>query len=251
MGLFDTFRSEAAGRRAYTAHVQGNRLYDAGKTAEAKAKHDQAVTLYETAFKCGCNKPAYLMAYGVLLLRYGRFDESKEVLLKAEHAPGITKDQKRQLRVNFAICQWKLGNLDSAISQMRIAMNDGVNGLIYGSLGYMLIEKARQTGDFTEAVEFNEKALDYDDEDAVVLDNLGQLNLALGEKDKAMEYFTKAHEYKPRQVDTLYYLALLSAEKGDKKQALSYIDQALDGNYSALCTTSRQQALDLKARLSA
>ena len=251
MGLFDGFKAEAAGRRAYTNHVQGNRLYDAGKTEEAKAKHDQAVALYEQAIKAGCNKPAYLMAYGVLLLRYGRFDESKELMLKAEHAPGINKNEKHQLRINFAICQWKLGNLDSAISQMKIAMNDAANGVIYGSLGYMLIEKARQTGDFTEAVEFNEKALDYDDEDAVVLDNLGQLNLAMGQKDKALEYFTKAHELKPRQVDTLYYLAVLAAEKGDKKQAVSYLDEALGGNYSALCTTTRQQALDLKAKLSA
>ena len=46
MGLFDGFKAEAAGRRAYTNHVQGNRLYDAGKTEEAKSKHDQAVALY-------------------------------------------------------------------------------------------------------------------------------------------------------------------------------------------------------------
>ena len=251
MGFMDKFKAENAGRRAYGLHVQANRLYDEGKTAEAKAKHDQAIELYDQAMKGGCQKVAYIMAYGVLLLRYGRFDESKELFLKAEHTPGITKDEKRQLRVNFAICQWKLGNLDSAISQMKIAMNEAPNGVIYGSLGYMLIEKARQTGDFTEAVEFNEKALDYDDEDAVVLDNLGQLNLAMGQKDKALEYFTKAHELKPRQVDTLYYLAVLAAEKGDKKQAVSYLDEALGGNYSALCTTTRQQALDLKAKLSA
>ena len=251
MGLFDSFKAEIDGRKAYTNHVQGNRLYDEGKSAEARARHDKAVALYEQAFRAGCKKPAYLMAYGVLLLRYGRFEESKEVLLKAEHAPGITKDEKRQLRINFAICQWKLGNLDSAISQMKIAMNDAPNGVIYGSLGYMLIEKGRQTGDFTEAVEFNQKAYDYDDEDAVVLDNLGQLSLAMGDREKALGYFTKAHEYKPRQVDTLYYLAVLAAEEGDREKAISYLDQALDGNYSALCTTSRQQALDLKTSLGA
>ena len=251
MGLFDQFRAENAGRKAYGLHVQGNRLYDAGKTAEAKPKHDQAVALYEQAIKGGCRKPAYLMAYGVLLLRYGRFEESKEALLKAEHAPGITKNEKHQLRVNFAICQWKLGNLDSAISQLKIAMEEAPNGVIYGSLGYMLIEKARQSGDFAEAVEFNEKALDYDDEDAVVLDNMGQLNLAMGQKEKALEFFTKAHELKPRQVDTLYYLAVLAAERGEKEKAVGYLNDALNGNYSALCTTSRQQAQALKEQLGA
>ena len=104
-------------------------------------------------------------------------------------------------------------------------------------------------GDFAEALEFNTKALDYDDEDAVVLDNLGQLYLAMGDREKALTYFKKAHENKPRQVDTLYYLARLAAEDGDTKQAIDYLNSALDGNYSALCPTTRQQALDLKAEL--
>ena len=50
-------------------------------------------------------------------------------------------------------------------------------------------------------------------------------------------------------MDTLYYLARLAAEDGDTKQAIDYLNSALDGNYSALCTTTRQQALDLKAEL--
>ena len=249
MGFLDKFKAEGAGRRAYGLHVQANRLYDQGKTAEAKAKHDEAIKLYDAAVKGGCAKASYLMAYGVLLLRYGRFEEAKALFLKAEHAPGITKQEKHQLRINFAIAQWKLGDLDSAISQMKIAMNEGANGLIYGSLGYILIEKARQTGDFTEAIEFNDKAMEYDDEDAVVLDNMGQLNLAMGNKEKAKEFFTKAHEIKPKQVDTLYYLAKLSAEAGDKAKAVEYLNTALDGNYSALCTTTRQQAQDLKAEI--
>ena len=78
---------------------------------------------------------------------------------------------------------------------------------------------------------------------------MGQLNLAMGNKEKALEYFTKAHEIKPRQVDTLYYLAKLSAEAGDRKKAVEYLDTALDGNYSALCTTTRQQAADLKKEI--
>ena len=249
MGFLDKFKAENAGRKAYGLHVTGNRLYESGKTAEAKVKHDQAVKLYAEAVAGGCDKPSYVMAYGVLLLRYARFEEAKDMFLKAEHSPAITKPEKHQLRINFAICQWKLGNLDSAISQLKIAMQEGATGMLYGSLGYVLIEKAIQTGDFTEAIEFNQQAMDYDDEDAVVLDNMGQLSLAMGDKEKAYEYFVKAHEFKPRQVDTLYYLARLTAEKGDKKKALEYLETALDGNYSALATTSRQQALDLQEEL--
>lgn len=249
MGFFDKYKAENAGRKAYGLHVLGNRLYEQDKTAEAKVKHEKALELYDEAIKGGCTKVSYVMAYGVLLLRFSRFDEAKELFLKAESTPGITRAEKHQLRINFAICQWKLGQLDSAISNLKIAMSETPTGMLYGSLGYILIEKARQTGDFAEAIEFNNKALEYDDEDAVVLDNLGQLYLAMGDKEKALPYFKKAHENKPRQVDTLYYLAKLSAEDGDTKQAIDYLNSALDGNYSALCTTTRDQALALKAEL--
>lgn len=249
MGFFDKMKAENAGRKAYGLHVAANKLYDQNKTNEARVKHDEALKLYEEAVKGGCDKVSYLMAYGVLLLRYARFDEAKALFLKAESTPAITKPEKHQLRINFAICQWKLGQLDSAISQLKIAMSEGATGMLYGSLGYMLIEKAIQTGDFAEAIEFNNKALDYDDEDSVVLDNMGELQLALGEKEKAFEFFTKAYEQKPQQVDTLYHLARMTAEKGDTAKAIKYLESALDGNYSALCATTRQQALDLKAEL--
>ena len=249
MGILQFLGAGGAANKAYALHVQANRLYDQGKTDEAKAKHDQALQLYEKAMKEGCKRAQIIMAYGVLLLRYGRFDEAKALFLKAEHTPGITKDEKKQLRVNFAIAQWKLGDLDSAISQMKIAMSDGPTGLVYGTLGYVLIEKARQTGDFTEAIEFNDKAMDYDDEDPVVLDNMGQLNLAMGDEEKALQYFTRAHELKPRQVDTLYYLAVLASKRGETDKAIEYLNDAINGNYSALCTTKREQAEALKAEL--
>ena len=245
MGMFDGLTNEMTARKAYKAHVTGNQLSEKGKAEEARAEHTKAMELYQKAIDGGIKKPVYLMAYGVLLLRFRRYDEAKELFLKAEKNREITKAERTQLRINFAICQWKLGHLDSAIEQLKIVKADGSNGTVYGSLGYILIEKARQTGDFTEALAFNMEALEYDDEDAVILDNLGQLHLAMGEKEKALDYFTKAHEKKPSQVDTLYYLAKLASERGEKEKAREYLEQALTGNYSALCTTTREQAQEL------
>jgi methionyl-tRNA formyltransferase len=64
-------------------------------------------------------------------------------------------------------------------------------------------------------------------------------------KEKALEYFTKAHEIKPSQVDTLYYLATLAIERGDREKAREYLEKTLTGNYSSLCTTTREQAQSL------
>ena len=117
--------------------------------------------------------------------------------------------------------------------------------MIYGSLGYLLIVKAKETGNFDEAIAFNTEAMEYDDDDAVVLDNMGQLYLAMGERGKAYEYFRRAHERKPHQVDTLYYLGRMSLEDGEKEKAKEYLSRAIEGNYTALCTTERAQAQEL------
>ena len=245
MGFFDSFAANSAARKGYATHVMGNRLSDQGKAEEARKKHEEAIEMYEKAFSLGFDKPGHYMAYGVLLLRFRRFEEAKEIFLKTERNKAITKDERAQLRINYAVCQWKLGELDSAIENLKISLETAKTGTIYGSLGYMMIEKAIKTGDFTEALAFNEQALDYDDEDPVILDNMGQLYLAMGEKDKAKEYFEKAHERKPSQVDTLYFLASLAIEQGEKDKAKEYLTRAVEGNYSALCTTSREQAQSL------
>ena len=46
-------------------------------------------------------------------------------------------------------------------------------------------------------------------------------------------------------MDTLYYLATLALERGEKEEARKYLTDALDGNYSSLCTTTREQAQEL------
>ena len=245
MGYFQKRQADAAGRKGYVRHVKGNRLSDAGRPEEAKALQREAAAYYERALELGCARASYLMAYGVLLLRFRDYEKAKGIFLKCQGLKDLSKADRKQLRINFAVAQWKLGALDSAIEQLTIAAQDGKNTMIYGSLGYMLIERAKRTGEFDEAVSFNQEAYEYDEEDAVVLDNLGQLKLAMGERDEAKAYFLRAHEIKPRQVDTLYYLALLTLEDGDRERARELLSTALKGNYSALSTVTEEQAREL------
>lgn len=237
-------------RRAYMAHLKGNQLMEEGKIQEAEAKHQEAIALYEESFKKGVKTPGTYLGYGVLQMRRREYEKARESFLQVEKLPNLTPQDKKQMRTDYAICMWKMGKLDIAIEQMKEAQRAyGNDSLIYGSLGYMLIEKAVQTGDFTEAQAFNNEAMEYDDEDAVVLDNMGQLYLNMGDKEKAREYFEKAHEQKPKQVDTLYYLAVLSKDEGNIEKAKEYLDTALNGNFSALCTVTREQAQQLRDEL--
>lgn len=235
-------------RKAYMRHVEGNQLSDKGEVEKAKAKYAEALEAYAKVTADPKCQHVYLEAYSVLLMRYHRFEEAMDLLRRADKNK-MPKMDKLKLRINFAICQWKTGKLDQAIELMESVFNDLKNSLVYGSLGYMYIEKAVQTGDFAKAVEFNQAAYEYDEDDAVVLDNMGQLYLNMGEVDKALDYFERAHERKPKQVDTLYYLAKIYSGRGKTEEAKQLLDTALTGNYSALATTTREMAQELRASL--
>ena len=176
--------AEFLGRKAYNIHLKGNAMLEKKLFKEAEAKHAEAIAAYEKAVAAGDENPKHMMAYGVLLMRTHQYEKAKAIMLQVEKKPGLDRNFKKQLRLNYAVCVWKMGQLDRAIELMKQASADGSNSMIYGSLGYMLIEKARETGDFTEAVAFNEKAMEYDEDDAVVLDNMGQLNLSMGKREE-------------------------------------------------------------------
>ena len=93
--------------------------------------------------------------------------------------------------------------------------------------------------DIDKMFAFIQESVDYDDEDPVCLDNVGQAYYRVtGEKDKAKEWFEKAHAEKDSQIDTLWFLSRYDLEAGDKAAAIAKLEKALDGRFSPLnfCT---------------
>lgn len=78
-------------------------------------------------------------------------------------------------------------------------------------------------------------SLEYDDEDPVCLDNMGQfLYRVKGDKAAAKEWFDKAHEQKPGQIDSLWFLSRYDLDNGDKAAAIEKLETALEGRFSPL-----------------
>ncbi len=101
-----------------------------------------------------------------------------------------------------------------------------------------------------KAEEFIRKSLEYDDEDAICLDNMGQyLYRVKGDRAAAREYFEKAHELKDTQIDTLYFLSRYDLEAGNRSGALEKLEKAAEGRFSPLNYCGRQQIADEIARL--
>lgn len=212
-----SFMANMKGRQALTKHGKGD--------------NEGARALYEQALAAGMYQARYMLSYSVLLIRTDDFQRAKEVLVKCQKAPGITEEQKQQLHMNYAVCCYKLGDMKRAIELLERQDAAKPTGLIYETLGYIYVE----AGDFEKAEAFNLRALEYDDEDPICLDNMAQTYYRLGnDKAKAKPYFDKALAIKSTQIDTLYFLAQYDIEAGNNEAAIEKLETSLEGKFSPL-----------------
>lgn len=222
-------------RNALIQHRKGN-------VAAARAT-------YESLYAQGYMKAPYLVSWSYILLREGgeeNFKKSKEILAKAQKDPQLDAQNRADLLVNYAVADFKLGNVDKGIELLERVHQKQPRGETYGALGYMYIEQ----GDAEKALQFNVNALEYDDEDPVVLDNIGQIYYRLmNDHEKALEYFNKAHEIKPGQIDTLWFLSRYDLEAGKKDDAIEKLEKALEGRFSPLNFVTKAKVEEELSRL--
>ena len=203
-------------------------------TKQQKGDIQGALEDYEALYGAGVVNVTYMLPYAVILLKKGgeeNYLKVKEILRKAEKAPNMTPEYRQQLLMDYAVANYKLGEMDKALQLLEATHKKAPCGLTYQSLGFLYI----QAGDAEKALQYNLEAVEYDDEDPICLDNLAQVYYRLlGDKDKALEYFSKAHEIKPKQIDTLYFLAKYDMEAGRCAEAKEKLETALEGNFSPL-----------------
>lgn len=94
-----------------------------------------------------------------------------------------------------------------------------------------------------EARAFLDEAIEYDDEDPICLDNMGQfVYRVLGDKAAAKEWFDKAIAIKPGQLDTLWFLSRYDVENGDNAAAIEKLEKILEKSISPLNYVSHEMA---------
>lgn len=253
----EAFKANMAGNKAYRTHAQANRLSDTGRAAEAETLYKTAMAGYIEAEKLGCEKPNIMTGYSVLLMRNGNYQKAKDLLVKISEDKSLTSEDKFHLRVNFSICLWRMGELDKAMDSMRQSMSFAKTTSVYTTMCAMLNEKARQTADFTEAEALCKEALEYDDEDAAILDNMGRMLLYKSEKAEnggslraeAKKYTESSVRRNPNFASALYSLALMAHADGDDKTARVHIEQALSNRFPTTSPITREQAEKLQKEI--
>lgn len=92
-----------------------------------------------------------------------------------------------------------------------------------------------------KAEQFIRNSVEYDDEDPVCLDNLGEfLYRVRGDKAAAKEWFDKAIGLKETQIDTLYFLSRYDLDAGNREAAIEKLEKAIGGRFSPLNYCSRE-----------
>lgn len=251
--------------------MKANRAY----RLQQKGQKEEALKLYEEAFAEGLNDPRFNLAYALLILRDGEYQKAKDFLVRHQKAPGMTQEQRITLLVDYAACCFRLGDIDKGISTLEQQFRKTETGLLYQTLGYLYVEKydAANRPDFSaqeeapaaegeaaedagekalspreawdagveKAAEFITKSLEYDDEDPICLDNMGQFVYRVRQdRAGARAWFEKAYAIKDSQIDTLFFLSRYDEEAGDRESALEKLEKAAGGRFSPLNYCSRE-----------
>lgn len=215
-------------------------------SAHRKQNKPEALRLYREAFAKGSANPAVLKSYASLAMREGLYDESLQALKRLDSLPALSESDRNEAYADYSIVLWKKGHLDHAIDILSNRLKKGKNGLLYSVLGYLLIEK----GDSEEALRLNREALEYDAEDPIFLDNMGQTYYRLlGDENEAEIWFRRAIEKKPNAIDTNYFLARIESARGEKETAIKRLDLAAEGNFSPLNYATPQLISELRKEL--
>lgn len=205
-----------------------------------KGNRTDAYKYLSEAYKGGVTKPAYLTAYGALLMQEGDFAKCREVFEKAlensYNKPGFIP----AITCSIITCRYKMGEKEEALKEAEDFWNDVKNSTTYVLYGYLLMAMGR----IEEALKINTEAFEYDDEDVAICDNLGQTYYCLGDKENAKKYFERAVSIKYNMVDSCYFLSQIYIEEGELKKAYNLLEDAKDAPFNALTTVTREELLN-------
>ena len=112
--------------------------------AHAKGDLTKAKALYQEALDKGLLEARPMLAYALILIREGKFEEAMPLLLKTQKAPDLTPDRKSQLFVDYAACCAKTGQLDKGVKLLERQHERTPIGISYQTLGYLYVEQLSQ-----------------------------------------------------------------------------------------------------------
>lgn len=207
-----------------------------GNSAYRKGQNEKALKFYKRAANNLLSSAKIKISYGYFLIKSGYVDEADE-LLKKMLQKELSKDDEMRLKSTYGIVLWKRGKIDDAVEMLTKFGEDYKSISLYENLGYFLILQ----GDYEKALEFNKEAIEYDDSDAGILDNLALNYYFLGDHEKALEIYEKFINRYPELVTAYYFYSLLLIENKEYDKALEFLNRALSCRFSFISLIQKEE----------
>lgn len=226
---------------------RANLLLLAGMNVFGKNR-EKGLKLMRSAYKTGKLKPSAQLYYAYIILRNGELDEAETVMNKAtvigKHA--LKEEELKACEFNRAIITWKRGDLNSAIMEMEELYSEGykTRGL-YGSLGsFYNLNK-----EYDKAIELSIEGMDFNPDDLVTQDNLGQAYIGKGMLDEAIAVYDKLLAKVPAFLEAYYNYATIMENRGMLTEAKEYYEKALTYEEKYLSTVTHDEICEALSRI--
>ena len=181
--------SAGGSMHAWNLHLDGIKLINSGRDAEAVVCFDRAIQEYPFLVESHYTK-------GTAMRHLGRFDEALACFQKAaEIEPDFALAYN-----DIAMEMDRMGRDDEALKFLDIALekNPDLANALYGK-GTVLM----QTGRHKEALTYFERVLKQSPDDISVHTSLGHVHMHMGRNREALRYFERALDLDPANRDAL------------------------------------------------
>ena len=202
--------------------------------------HGKGFLWYERAMKTGKMRPQSMLVYAYLLIRDGVLDKSEKIINKTMfmYKDKLTDEYRCASHLNLSIIKWKRGQLKDAIEELEEVYNTGFRSTVmYGTLGtYYLLN-----GQYVKALEFHKEALEYNDTDHSIRDNLALNYYLCGNISMAHEIYESLMDEDPKFIEPYYNYGMGLEQMGEYEAAMANYKKALTITVKFLSTVTHEQ----------
>lgn len=202
--------------------------------------HGKGFLWYERAMKTGKMRPQSMLVYAYLLIRDGVLDKSEKIINKTMfmYKDKLTDEYRCASHLNLSIIKWKRGQLKDAIEELEEVYNTGFRSTVmYGTLGtYYLLN-----GQYVKALEFHKEALEYNDTDHSIRDNLALNYYLCGNISMADEIYESLMDEDPKFIEPYYNYGMVLEQMGEYEAAMANYKKALTITVKFLSTVTHEQ----------
>jgi tetratricopeptide (TPR) repeat protein len=173
----------------------------------------------------------------LLLKRFGEAGEAEDITQKVLDRPKLPERDRNFAKLTLSMIYYFNGEIDRAMETVSDLSKDYKTGTMYGIYGCCAIAK----GDLAEALRINLEAYKFDRNNHVILDNLGQTYIMLGQFDKAAEIYRDLMARKPSFPEAFYNNALVREHEGDLDEAIYQMKISLQKDFTYLTTIDAEE----------